>query len=311
MIKSERPLSRSLKSFEMGEELASSEKLLKRRRSLEKIFKISSQLVTLSAIFILFILLFHIIKEGLAWLDWQFLTSFPSRRASKAGIYSAIWGSFWLMFTTMLFAIPLGVGGALYLEEYGQKGRFARFVDVNVANLAGVPSIVYGLLGLSIFVNFLGFGRSLLAGGLTLALLVLPVIIISTRGALKAVPKSISLAAYALGAKKWQVLVFHVIPYSIPGILTGVILSLSRAIGETAPLVVVGAAAYVAFIPESLFDEFTALPIQIYSWTGRPQADFHGLSAGGIIVLLAVMLMMNSVAIFIRYRFQRKRNGRK
>ncbi|OIQ19979.1 MAG: phosphate ABC transporter, permease protein PstA [Bacteriovorax sp. MedPE-SWde] len=282
---------------------------LRRRRLTEKCFKIATALITWSSIAILGVLVFQILKEGMQWVDWQFITSLPSRKAEKAGIYTAIWGSFYLMITTMLFALPTGIGAAIFLEEYGGKSRLSRFIDVNVANLAGVPSIVYGLLGLAVFVNLFGFGRSVISGGLTLGLLVLPVIIITTRGAIRSVPKSIPQAAYALGAKKWQVIFFHTLPYALPGILTGVILSVSRAIGETAPLIIVGAAAYVAFVPESLLDEFTALPIQIFNWTSRPQEVFHSLSAGGIIILLSVMLTMNSVAIFFRHKTQRSRNG--
>jgi len=286
----------------------SSKKILKKRRFIEKCFKIFSILITFSAVLLLIILLTHIIRSGAQWFDWQFLTSLPSRKPSRAGIYTAIFGSLWLMMTTVAFAIPLGIGSAIFLEEYAGKNRLSRFIDVNVSNLAGVPSIVYGLLGLAIFVHYFNFGRSILSGGLTLALLILPVIIITTRGALQSVPKSIPFAAYALGAKKWQVILFHTLPYALPGILTGIILSISRAIGETAPLIIIGAATYVAFTPESIMDEFTAMPIQIFNWTSRPQEDFHSLSAAGIIILLAVMFTMNSVAIYLRNKFQRTKN---
>ena len=275
---------------------------LRKRRATEYLFKKLCFSLTLATICLLIILLYSIISTGYSWVDAQFLSSLPSRKPEKAGIYTAIYGSLWLLSITAAFALPIGVATAIYLEEYASKNKFSKFIDVNISNLAGVPSIVYGLLGLVIFVHTFGFGRSVLSGGLTLGLLVLPVIIIASRGAIKAVPDSISHAAYALGARKWQVVIGQILPYSLPGIMTGVIISLSRAIGETAPLIIIGAATYVAFIPESPLDEFTALPIQIFNWTSRPQEDFHSLSAGGIIVLLAVMLAMNSVAIFIRHR---------
>lgn len=279
------------------------------RRLLETAFKKICFFLTFLTVCLLIVLLYNILIEGYSWVDTQFLTSLPSRKPQKAGIYTAIFGSLWLLIITACFALPIGVGTTIYLEEYAKKSKLTKFIDINISNLAGVPSIVYGLLGLAIFVNSFGFGRSVLSGGLTLALLVLPVIIIASRGAIKNVPNSIRHAAYALGARKWQVVLGQVLPYSLPGIMTGVIISLSRAIGETAPLIIIGAASYVAFIPESPFDEFTALPIQIFNWTSRPQEDFHSLSAGGIIVLLAVMLFMNAIAIIIRHSYGSKNKG--
>jgi phosphate transport system permease protein len=191
---------------------------------------------------------------------------------------------------------------AIYLEEYASKNRFTAFIEVNIANLAGVPSIVYGILGLAVFVRFMGLERSVLAGAMTMSLLVMPVIIIAAKEAIRAVPSSLRQAAFAVGATRWQVVRHHVLPSAIPGILTGVILALSRAIGETAPLIMIGALTYVAFVPEGPLDEFTALPIQIFNWTARPQETFHELAAGGIIVLLAILLLMNATAVYIRYR---------
>jgi len=282
---------------------------LKIRRLLEMYFKLTCQALTFSAIIFLVVLMYHILREGLSWVDWQFITSLPSRKAERAGIYTAIFGTTWLMFITAIFALPIGVCSAIFLEEYAGKSKLARFIDLNVSNLAGVPSIVYGLLGLAVFVHFFNFGRSVLSAGLTLGLLVLPIIIISSRGAISSVPKSIRMAAYSMGAKKWQVVFGQVLPHALPGIMTGVIISLSRAIGETAPLIVVGAVSYVAFVPESPMDEFTALPIQIFNWTSRPQREFHELSAGGIIILLSFMLVMNSIAVYIRHVGQRKNNA--
>jgi phosphate transport system permease protein len=279
------------------------------RRFLDKGFLIICKTLTYAAIIFLIVLIYHIFSEGFAWVDWQFITSLPSRKPERAGIYTAIFGTFWLMVITGAFALPVGVCSAIFLEEYAGKSKIARFIDLNVSNLAGVPSIVYGLLGLAVFVHFFGFGRSILSGGLTLGLLVLPIIIISSRGAISSVPKSIRMAAYSLGARKWQVIFFQVLPHAMPNIMTGVIISLSRAIGETAPLIVVGAVSYVAFVPETPMDEFTALPIQIFNWTSRPQKAFHEVSAAGIIILLCFMLLMNSIAVYIRHIGQRKNNA--
>ncbi len=252
------------------------------------------------------VLLMQIFLQGFSSVSWGLLVNFPSRFAEKAGLYSALMGSLWTMGLTALFSVPLGVGAALYLEEYAKRGKLSQLIEVNIANLAGVPSILYGLLGLVVFVRLCGMGRSVIAGALTLTLLILPVIIVAAREALKGVPTSIRQAAYALGATKWQTLWAHVLPAATPGILTGVILSLSRAMGETAPLIVIGAVAYVAFIPDGPLSAFTVLPIQIYDWTSRPQEAFHGLAAAGIVVLLGVLLTMNAVAIVIRNRYQRK-----
>ncbi len=251
-------------------------------------------------------LIVSIFKLGIVRLSWDFLTSFPSRFPEKAGIYPAIVGSLWIFVGTALFAIPLGVSAAIYLEEYAKKSWLANVLEINIANLAGVPSIIYGILGLEIFVRTLQMGQSLVAGSLTLALLVLPVVIVVAREALRAVPPSIREAAYALGATKWQTIWKQVLPAAFGNILTGIILALARAIGEAAPLIVVGALTYVPFIPRSPMDEFTVLPIQIFNWVSRPQHGFVINAAAAIIVLLVLVLGLNGIAIFLRYRSQRK-----
>jgi phosphate transport system permease protein len=261
--------------------------------------------VTSLSIFILGVLLFHILSEGLAWLNVEFLNRFPSRFPAKAGIKSALFGSLWLISMTAFISVPVGVATAFYLEEYAPKNKLTRFFQINIANLAGMPSIVYGLLGLTIFVRFFNLDRSLWSGSLTLSLLILPVIIIASGEAIRQVPESIRFGAFALGARRWQVILGQLLPASLPGIMTGVILALSRAIGESAPLIMVGAFSYIAFIPEGPGDPFTALPIQIFNWAGRPQEDFHGIAAAGIIVLLGVLFVMNFVAVMIRQKFQR------
>jgi phosphate transport system permease protein len=282
-------------------------KLANRRRSATA-FKWLCAALTGMGVVLLAVLLYQVARQGFGWLDWQFLTSFPSRFPVKAGIKSALVGTLWLIGLTACFSIPVGVAAAIYLEEYGGRGRLSRFIEVNIANLAGVPSIVYGILGLAVFVRGLMLGRSLLAGSLTMSLLILPVIIIASREAIRAVPMSIRHAAFALGATRWQTVRHHVLPAALPGILTGVILALSRAIGETAPLIMTGALTYVAFVPEGILDDFTALPIQIFNWAARPQPEFHELAAAGIIVLLVVLLLMNATAVWIRQRSQRNRS---
>nr|MBO2508443.1 phosphate ABC transporter, permease protein PstA [Bacillota bacterium] len=255
---------------------------------------------------VLVVLLFDVLRDGAGTLTWTFLDSFPSRRWQQAGFKAAIFGSVYLLVLVAVISFPLGVGAAVYLEEYARRSAMTRFVEINIANLAAVPSIVYGLLGLGVFVRTLGLGRSLLAGALTMSLLILPVIITAAREAIRAVPASIREGAYALGASRWQVVRHHVLPMALPGILTGTILALSRAIGETAPLIAIGALTYVAFVPESVFDPFTAMPIQIYNWVSRPQQGFHAIAASGILVLLVVMLGFNALAIVLRARMQRR-----
>jgi phosphate transport system permease protein len=257
------------------------------------------------AMLALVVLLLDILLDGLPALNWGFITSYPSRFPGQAGILSALVGSLWIMSLTALIAVPLGVASAVWLEEYARKGRLSQLVEVNISNLAGVPSIIYGLLGLGLFVRWLGLGRSIIAGALTLALLVVPVVIINCREALRAVPSSQREAAYGLGATRSQVLWNVVLPAAIPGTLTGVILALSRAIGETAPLITIGALTFIAFLPSGPTDQFTVLPIQIFNWVSRPQAGFHSIAASGIIVLLLVLLSMNAVAVVLRDRARR------
>jgi phosphate transport system permease protein len=253
------------------------------------------------------VLLFHATRPGLGWLDWQFLTEFPSRFPERAGIKSALYGTVWLVSLTALFSVPIGVAGAIYLEEYAKPSRLNTIIEISIANLAGVPSVVYGILGLAVFVRWFALGPSIVAGALTMSLLILPIIIVASREALRSVPDSIRRGAFALGATQWQTVHHHVLPAALPGILTGTILALSRAVGETAPLILIGAAAFVAFVPAGPMDSFTALPIQIYGWVGRPQAEFHELAAAAIIVLLVVLLSMNATALIVRLRAQRRR----
>jgi phosphate transport system permease protein len=252
-------------------------------------------------------LIWDVWRDGAGRISYDFLTGFPSRRAEQAGIWHAITGSIFVIAVTALLAVPVGVAAAIYLEEYGSRSQAARIIELNITNLAAVPSIIYGLLGLALFVRALGMGRSVLAGASTLALLVLPVVILSTREALRAVPKSIREGSYALGATQWQTIWHQVLPIAAPGVLTGVILALSRAIGETAPLITIGALTYVPFAPDSIWSAFTVLPIQIFNWVSRPQAAFMTNAAAGILVLLVLLLTMNAVAILLRDRFQARR----
>src|SRR5918996_316300 len=254
-------------------------------------------------------LLYNVLSQGLGMLDWDFITSFPSRFPERAGIQAALLGSIYVVAIAGFLAFTLGVGAAIYLEEYATRSRFAAIVQTNIANLAGVPSIVYGILGLEIFVRSLGLGKSVIAGGLTLALLVLPIVIIAAEEAIRAVPPSIREGGYALGATRWQTIWHLVLPQAFPGILTGVILAVSRAIGETAPLIVMGALTFVPFSPDGLLSRFTVLPIQIFNWVSRPQEGFHEAAAAGIIVLLVLLLSMNALAIFLRNTFQKRLEG--
>jgi phosphate transport system permease protein len=259
--------------------------------------------VTALAIVILAALIWDITSAGARWLSLDLLTNTPSRKPEEAGLRPALLGTLWVIGLTALFAFPVGVGAAVYLEEYAPNNRWTRLLKTNIANLAGIPSIVYGLLGLGVFVSLLALGRTVISGALTMALLILPVIIIASQEAIRAVPPSLRQAAFALGATRWQVARDHVIPAAMPGILTGIILSISRAMGETAPLLVVGAAAYVTFNPSGLMSKYTALPMQIYEWARRPQQEFQDLAAAAIIVLLVLLLMLNATAIYLRQRF--------
>ncbi|MEW6442747.1 MAG: phosphate ABC transporter permease PstA [bacterium] len=255
---------------------------------------------------LLIILIGDALVDGWPRLGWDFVTRFPSRRPALAGILPALAGSAYVMVMTAGLAIPLGIGAAIYLEEYARPTRLTALIEINISNLAGVPSILYGLLGLELFVRALQMGRSLLAGAATLALLLLPMVIMASREALRSVPHSLREASYALGADRWQAIRQVVLPMSLPGILTGVILSLARAIGETAPLITIGALTYIAFLPDSIHSPFTVLPIQIFNWISRPQAGFHVNAAAGIVVLLALLLLLNGLAIWLRLRLQRR-----
>jgi phosphate transport system permease protein len=251
-------------------------------------------------------LLGTVVIDGLARLDWDFLTDPPSRRASSAGIWPALMGSLWLIGLTAVIAIPIGVGAAVYLEEYAKRNRLSAIIEVAIANLAGVPSIIYGMLGLGLFVRTLGFGASVLSGACTLALLVLPIVIMSSREALRTVKDGIREAALGLGATRWQMVKGVVLPMALPGILTGSILAISRAIGETAPLLLVGAVAFITFAPDGIDSPYTALPMQIFRWTSMPQREFLVNASAGIVVLVVTLVILNSVAIFIRNRYQKR-----
>ena len=290
---------------------------------IDKFFQVFGIFVTLLGLFVLLILLWDVMHDGLSRIDYQFLMSYPSRKPEQAGILAAWVGTIWIMILTAIISIPIGIASAIYLEEYAKKNKLADIIEINIANLAGVPSVIYGILGLGLFVRAMQLDRSVLAGSLTLALLILPVIILSTREALKTVPFSIREAAYALGATKWQTVRYQVLPAALGNILTGIILSLSRAIGETAPLIMIGALTYIPFLPTSpisflkeapfvhftlqgLVDPFTVLPIQIFNWVSLPQKGFISCAAGGIIILLAITLLMNAMAIYLRIKNQKR-----
>ncbi|MEY3397876.1 MAG: hypothetical protein RL220_470 [Bacteroidota bacterium] len=270
------------------------------------VFKYFGMACTLFGLLMLAIFIIDILIRGLGRVNWDFITGFPSYIPENSGILPAMVGTLWVLVLTAALAIPVGVAAGIYLEEYGKRNYFARLVELNIANLAGVPSIIYGLLGLEIFVRVLGMGSTLLAGACTLSLLVLPVIIVATREAIKAVPKTLREASYGLGASKWQTIWNQVLPAASGGIVTGVILALSRAVGETAPLIVVGALAFVPFVPSGPMDEFSVLPMQIFNWVSRPQEGFIINSAAAIIVLLLITFLMNGVALYLRNKWQKK-----
>ena len=282
---------------------------LRIRKLKDKIFKYLFFSCIIFCIVFLVLLLFGIIKQGIRWMSFDFLTNFPSKiRPQRAGVYPALLGSLWLVGLVGLITIPVGVGAAIYLEEYSnKKSKLYNFLEVNISNLAGVPAIVYGLLGLALFSRLKGFRGSILAGAVTLSLMVLPVVIVSSREAIKAVPGILREAAYGLGLTRWQMIKAVVLPYASPGIFTGIILSVSRALGEAAPLLVVGAASYVTRIPNGIMSRYTALPIQIYQWSGMPKKEFQELAATGIIVLLVILLSANTLAIVLRNKYQKER----
>lgn len=294
---------------------------LSRRKLLDQVFVLLGLILMLACLGILAVLFLDLVSDGASRFGWDFFTNFPSRRAERAGILGAWVGTSLIMLVTAFCAVPVGVAAAIYLEEYAPKNWFTAIIEINVTNLAGVPSIVYGLLALGLFVYQFGLGQSIAAAGLTLALLILPIVIVATRESIRAVPKSIREAAYGLGATRWEVTKDHVLPYSTGGILTGMILGLSRAIGETAPIITIGALSFIAFLPSSpitsefpfisfqwLKDPFTAMPIQMFNWVSRPDQAFQANAAAAGAILLGMTLIMNAVAIWIRYRFRKKIN---
>ncbi|MEN8138535.1 MAG: phosphate ABC transporter permease PstA [Bacteroidota bacterium] len=280
----------------------------KRNKLKDQIFMVWGLGSTLLALLLLVLFIGDILVDGIMRIDWDFLTSLPSRKPEKAGIWTAMMGSIWILGLTAVIAFPIGAAAGIYLEEYGKKSRFANILEINISNLAGVPSIIYGLLGLEIFVRIMNLGASVLAGSLTLSLLILPIIIVATRESIKAVPSTIKEASFAMGATKWQTIWHQTLPASIGGILTGVILALSRAVGETAPLIVIGALAYVPFAPQSPMDEFSVLPMQIFNWISRPQHGFITNAAAAIIILLVITFVMNGIAVYFRNRWQKNIN---
>ncbi len=292
-----------------------------RRKVFDQIFVIVGLLIMFSALLVLVLLFLDLVQTGAPRLNWDFLTQFPSRKAERAGILSAWVGTSLIMLTTACIAMPVGVAAAIYLEEYAPKNWMTAVIEINVTNLAGVPSIIYGLLALGLFVYQFNLGQSILAAGLTLSLLILPIVLVATRESLRAVPRTIREAAYALGATRWEVTAHHVLPYSTGGILTGMIIGLSRAIGETAPLITIGALSFIAFLPESPFkgefpflsfawlkDGFTAMPIQMFNWVSRPDPKFQVNAAAAGAILLGMTLLMNGIAIYVRYRFRKRIN---
>ncbi|MEK4486476.1 phosphate ABC transporter permease PstA [Psychrobacillus sp. FSL H8-0484] len=281
-------------------------KRMNNRLIINRVFKTIFFIATLFALVTLGILFYRIITQGVGYLTPEFFQNFGSRFPAKAGIKAALVGSIWLMCVVAPVSLILGVGSAIYLEEYAKKNKLNDFIRMNISNLAGVPSVVFGLLGLTIFVRTLALGNSILAAGLTMSLLILPVIIVGAQEAIRSVPQDVREASYGMGATKWQTITKVVLPSAIPGILTGAILALSRAVGETAPLVVIGVPVIIQFLPENLLSQFTALPMQIYDWAKRPQQEFQYVASAGILVLMMFLLIMNSIAIFIRNKFQKR-----
>ena len=283
-----------------------SNRTIGRRKVTNALFGLLALLAIFSSLLALTGLLIDVVVRGAGSVDLQFLSSAPSRIPAKAGIFPALIGTLWVTILVAIITFPIGVAAAIYLEEYAGRGRWARIMKLNISNLAGVPSIVYGIFGLALFVRLLGLGRTVFAAALTLSLLILPVVIISSMEALRAVPPSQREAAYALGATRWQMIRRSLLPSAAPGILTGIVLAVGRAVGETAPLILIGAVTFVTFVPTNPFeDKYTVLPIQIYNWASRPQAAFHEISAAAILVLLVLMFMLNLAAIILRARLSR------
>lgn len=281
-------------------------KRIKGRLIINKVWKVIFLLTIVIALLSLVVLIVRIVTQGIGYLNWEFITNFASRVPAKAGIKAALVGSLYLMLVVAPVSMILGVSTALYLEEYAKQNKLNDFIRVNISNLAGVPSIVFGLLGLTIFVRMFGLGKSILAAGLTMSLLILPIIIVAAQEAIRAVPKEQREASYGLGATKWQTIIRVLLPAALPGVLTGSILALSRAIGETAPLVVIGIPVILQFLPDGFMSTFTALPVQIFDWAKRPKEEFQYVAAAGILVLMIVLIVMNSVAIYIRNKFQKR-----
>ena len=253
------------------------------------------------------VLLIDVLIDGLPYLNWDFLTNYASRKPLNSGILAPLAGTVWVVLLTAIFTVPIGIATAIYLEEFAKKGRFIRLIELNISNLAGVPSVIYGLLGLAVFVQFLFDGsRNLISGALTLTLLILPIVIIASQEAIKAVPSSFKDAGYAMGATRWQVVKNVVLPQAIPGMMSGIILALSRAIGEAAPILMISSLVWVTFVPTTPNSKFTVLPLQIYTWVSQPQEDFRSIAAAGIIVLLVILLIMNSIAVKLRNKYQQR-----
>ncbi|MBP6381074.1 MAG: phosphate ABC transporter permease PstA [Pseudomonadales bacterium] len=303
----------------MPQDMQQIRRLVARGKQWDKVFVIIGLLCLMIGVLTLAVLLAGLVQDGAGRLNWDFFTHFPSRRAENAGILSAIVGSSLVMLLTAITAIPLGVAAGVYLEEYARRNWVTEIIEINVNNLAGVPSIIYGLLALGLFVYALDFGQSILSAGLTLALLILPIIIVATREAIRAIPSSIREGAYALGATRWQMVRDHIVPYSTGGILTGVIIGLARAIGETAPIITIGALTFIAFLPEAplstqfpfvsfewLKSPFTVMPIQMFNWMSRPQAAFQENAAAAGVILVVMTLLMNATAIWLRLRYRKR-----
>jgi phosphate transport system permease protein len=300
---------------------AQTQHVLKSAKIMDKAFVIAGLCILFASLLTLAILFLDLVSDGASRFGWDFLTNFPSRKAERAGILSAWVGTSLVMLVTVVVAMPVGVAAAIYLEEYAPKNTFTAIIEINVTNLAGVPSIIYGLLALGLFVYKFNLGQSIASAGLTLALLILPIVIVASREAIRAVPKTIREAAYGLGATRWEVTKDHVLPYSSGGILTGMIIGMSRAIGETAPIITIGALAFIAFLPTPpisseapyvsftwLSDPFTVMPIQMFNWVSRPDPAFHVNAAAAGAILLGMTLLMNGIAIYVRYRFRKKIN---
>ncbi|CDQ18007.1 phosphate ABC transporter permease PstA [Halobacillus karajensis] len=290
----------------LGQKERHIKKRMEGRVIINRLMMVLFGVATAIGLIFLVLLFYRVLTQGIGYLNWDYLSNFPAPYPEEAGIYAGLIGSIMLMVIVAIFSVMVGVGSAIYLEEYAPKNRMTEFIRINIQNLAGVPSIVFGLLGLTFFVYLFSFGYTLIAGGLTMALLILPVIIVAAQEAVRSVPAEMKEASYGMGATKWQMISRVILPAAVPGILTGTIIALSRAIGETAPLIIVGAAAAIYTLPESLLAKYTVMPIQIYNWTSRPAEEWQFVAGAGIIVLLVVLLLMNSIAVWIRNKYQHR-----